>query len=857
MLSIHPINNIAYYADLAQEDYYLGHGEPKGNWAGLGSRILGLYGEVINDDDYINLMAGFSPAGEKLVQNAGKDNRRLGWDCTFSAPKSVTLAWVISSVLLKKQIENAQKIAVDKAIKFMERYAALTRRGYRSSINEKPAGLVIATFEHCSNRNEDPHLHTHALVLNLAPRLDDTWGSLSFDRQYFWKMPSGAIYRAELAHQMHKLGFEIEPDEDSFHLKGIPKEACDTFSSRAKEIERELKKSGIKSSSSKEGARFKTKNRSSKKKLDRSELFKKWIGELANYGLTDVYLETLIHQEQSMLPVELDLDVVLSEITEKKAVFTEQEIFRTIAVQASHQGMNGDQAEKLSLSLLDSEDLIELQQKNVFTRQFTSVDVFTCETLMINDAKDLAKRFTKKIGVIETDNAVKLAEKQLGFCFDDEQKEAIYYTLCSGDLSITQGSAGAGKTTLMLAAKIAYEQKDMNIKGACIAKKAADNLMQETGIQSHTVASLITALSNNRHPLNSVDVLVVDEAGLLPSTDLQLLINEAKVSNCKIILTGEDKQLDAINRGGSLRFLSRPEIIGTQRIETIRRQRETWAKQVVMDIRDKRSEQALESLEKHNCIHWADNNDEAIEALINDWHHYQKSNPEKQSLVIAREWKDVKKLSKAIRKIYISEGKVSGENVKLVCSVADKKFEYEYSVGDRVKFCRNEYQRLQVSNGALGTILQITRLSDNDAEITIALDDKRIITFRASEYSDDIGLNLCHAYALTIFSSQGTTIDGNTFTLYSGRMGQRETYVALSRHKDESHVYVNKAEINERVRSNKEGLELTDVLRQEVLAELMKQDNHTSLAIEYTKKIENQDLFINTNNIFYYDSLSR
>ncbi|MFD2016452.1 AAA family ATPase [Vibrio olivae] len=90
---------------------------------------------------------------------------------------------------------------------------------------------------------------------------------------------------------------------------------------------------------------------------------------------------------------------------------------------------------------------------------------------MINDAQVLANRFTKEVGVIETDNALKLAEEQLGFYFDDEQKEAIYYTLCSGDFSITQGSAGAGKTTLMLAAKIAYEQKNMNIKGACIAKK--------------------------------------------------------------------------------------------------------------------------------------------------------------------------------------------------------------------------------------------------------------------------------------------------------------------------------------------------------------------------------------------------
>ncbi|MGR5127145.1 hypothetical protein [Photobacterium swingsii] len=137
-----------------------------------------------------------------------------------------------------------------------------------------------------------------------------------------------------------------------------------------------------------------------------------------------------------------------------------------------------------------------------------------------------------------------------------------------------------------------------------------------------------------------------------------------------------------------------------------------------------------------------------------------------------------------------------------------------------------------MSNGTFGTISSITQL-DDDVRLSVLLDDERTISFLASECSDEIGVNLCHAYALTVFSSQGTTVDGNTFTLYSGRMAQRETYVALSRHKDESHVYINEAEVNERVRSYGEDLELTDELRQAELAKLMKQDHHASLATEY------------------------
>ncbi|MCS0190592.1 relaxase domain-containing protein [Vibrio parahaemolyticus] len=832
MMSISPVNNIAYYADLAKEDYYSGHGEPKGIWYGLGSKILGLQNKTIGDNDYNMLMTGFSPSGEALVQNAGKGNRRAAWDCTLSAPKSVSLVWASSSNKIRHSIEKAIDVAVQKTIRFMEQRVALTRRGNTPSQYERTAGLIFACFNHCTNRNEEPQLHTHLLALNAAPRMDDTWGSIASESLYHWKMACGAVYRAELAYQMRELGFGIEPDGDSFHLKGVSKTACDAFSSRALEIDYELKKAGIQSSSSKQGASFKTRTRKAKKSVVRGKLLESWKAELGKYGLSESYIERLTNSEKELPPSPLELDSILSGISNNKAVFTEQELYRVIAVVASHEGHNAAQAENLTLLTKQSEDLIPLQAKNAFSRQFTTLDVLTCERLMVNDAKTLAKRSSHKITMTEVSAAIRLAENQLRFCFDEEQKEAIQYTLCSGDLSITQGSAGAGKTTLMLAAKIAYEKRSMKIRGACIAKKAADNLTHETGIQSHTIASLVSSINGDKHPLSDVDILVVDEAGLIPSTDLQQLLHEAKVSNCKVILTGEDKQLDAINRGGALRFLSRPEVLGTQRIETIRRQRQDWAKQVVVNLRDKRSQQALVALNDHNCVHWAETNEDAIQQLVSDWEQYQMTHPEKQSLVIAREWKDVKKLSKAIREIYISEGKVGTENIKLTCSVADKQFKYEYSVGDRVKFCRNEYRRFQVSNGTLGTIKEITQLSDSDTKLSIELDDKRIVSFRASEYSDHIGVNLCHAYALTVFSSQGTTIDGNTFTLYSGRMGQRETYVALSRHKDESHIYVNIAEINERVNACVKSIEFTDELKLLALAELMKRDYHTSLAIE-------------------------
>jgi ATP-dependent exoDNAse (exonuclease V) alpha subunit len=329
--------------------------------------------------------------------------------------------------------------------------------------------------------------------------------------------------------------------------------------------------------------------------------------------------------------------------------------------------------------------------------------------------------------------------------------------------------------------------------------------------------------------------LVVDEAGQLSSTVLQKLTHCAYQAQCKLILTGEDKQLDAINRGGSLRYLSNPEVIGAQRIENIRRQRSSWARDVVADFRDGKAERALKVLEQKNCLHYSKDREATKANLVKQWHDYQKSHPHKESLVIAHRWDDVKELSNAIRDIHISEGRVGQENISLVCSVADKRFNTAFSKGDRIKFCRNDYKSLGVSNGTLGTIESIRSLQNKDTEFSINVDDGRKVNFLASDYADDKGTHLCLAYALTVYSSQGTTIDGNTFVYYTKGMDRANTYVAASRHRDESHIFCSRHEIDECIPDSCRDMSKLAGKREEMIVSMMSKDITVSLA---TDKLE-------------------
>src|SRR5437867_11336420 len=105
-----------YYLDLAREDYYLAGGEPPGHWLGNGAIALRLTEEV-KREDLRALMLGFSPGRRRpLVQNAGDRHRQSGWDLTYSAPKSVSVFWVLSSSEVRRQIQKAQHQAVARAI---------------------------------------------------------------------------------------------------------------------------------------------------------------------------------------------------------------------------------------------------------------------------------------------------------------------------------------------------------------------------------------------------------------------------------------------------------------------------------------------------------------------------------------------------------------------------------------------------------------------------------------------------------------------------------------------------------------------------------------------------------------------
>src|SRR5436853_5164726 len=102
-----------YYINLAKDDYYHRGTEPAGIWYGKGAEAFSLTGTV-DRQDFLALCAGYDPhqLPEKLVQNAGRENRRAGWDMTFSAAKTVSALWATADEETRQKISACNYAAV-------------------------------------------------------------------------------------------------------------------------------------------------------------------------------------------------------------------------------------------------------------------------------------------------------------------------------------------------------------------------------------------------------------------------------------------------------------------------------------------------------------------------------------------------------------------------------------------------------------------------------------------------------------------------------------------------------------------------------------------------------------------------
>ena len=774
MLSISLINSINYYCDLTRDDYYHNGGEPPGQWMGKGCAFLGMSKEV-KDEHYKRIFSGFDPfKGHSLplIQSAGKDNHRSGWDFCFSAPKSVSVLWSQVDQNTQNEIQKAQSVAVRAAVKHLEKNAAWTRRGKGGAELERPLGLIASAYEHGCSREQDPQLHSHALIANVAPRSDGTYGSLEVKDMFRHKMAAGAIYRAELAKQLQCLGLTVEPDGNSFKVCGVGKDIEQHFSKRREQILNALSVVGHNSVKAAEIAALDTRRK--KEIRSRFDLFLEWKQRAKKY---DFDLNRVFRIPESEPEVMISPEKILKVLTHHASTFSDADIYRTVATEGQGK-LSASDIERYVDDLYHSSELVAIEAASGEQRYSTREMIFLEQHMVVSSHARKNENYHPVTEVAVDQAAVSRTMS--------EQQTLAFNHVVSGHDGVVciQGIAGAGKSYLLGAAREAWEKSGYTVRGATLAGKAASGLQEGAGIKSQTIHSLLKELKDGK-TLNSKDILVVDEAGMVGSRQMSMLIELSAKSRAKLVLVGDAKQLQPVDAGGAFRAITRS--LGCVELTEIRRQKQNWAAQAVHDFAEGNAVKALTAYSERGLLSIAKTRHAAMSTMVDDWFYIFDSLQPKETLMLASTRAEVGQLNALARQKIAEQGGLGPG-----AQIDTEHSKIEILEKDRILFTRNSKQ-IGVSNGTLGTVERmLPERSGNGWQITVRLDSGHKVKFNTENYS-----YISHGYAVTTHKSQGVTVD-NALILGGGSMTSREmAYVQMSRHKKMAKLYVDQLSVDQ------------------------------------------------------------
>lgn len=489
--------------------------------------------------------------------------------------------------------------------------------------------------------------------------------------------------------------------------------------------------------------------------------------------------------------IERQPEQILKLITQEKSVFDRHDIARAIHRYTD----NVEDFQNCFHAVMASRQLVELQAETPQgdLAKLSTREMVATERGMADQSQRMAWNQSYAVKPAHVEKAVARQDRALsarvGKTLSTEQRQAIQHITGPEQLAAVVGVAGAGKSTMLAAAREAWEAQGYRVRGAALAGKAAEGLEESSGIQSRTLASYEFGWQTGRDPLSRGDVLVIDEAGMIGSRQLSKFIDAAHTAGAKVVLVGDPEQLQAIGAGAAYRAIT--ERTGFASLQNVLRQREEWQQQASRDFARHRTSEALAAYDKHGALKISTDGKAAITALVRDYMADMKNRKDGSRLALAHRRVDVQALNDAIRAERSGAGELSGAR-----AFKTQNGVREFAPGDRLVFLENN-RDLAVKNGMLATVESVT-----GSRINVRLDGtrNRRVSVPVGQYAA-----IDHGYATTIHKSQGATTD-RAFVLTSRSMDRHLSYVAMTRHKDSARMYAAQDEF-------KDFKDLTRILR--------------------------------------------
>ncbi len=752
------------------EDYYLGAGEVPGYWIGATAHELGLEGRV-SDEAFVALLSGVSPTDGTVL---GRGNRRVpALDLTFSATKSVSVAWALAGAETKGEIVAAHREAIAAAVGYLEREAVFVRRGTNGVERLVAGGLVGAAFRHRSSRAGDPQLHTHVVIANAAQGPDGRWSALDARHLYAQARTAGFLYQSELrAGLTARLGVEWGPVvKGNADLLGIPADVCAEFSKRRAQI---VAAAGPEATANENRTAALRTREAKHAEPEPGALFAGWATRAAELGFGADEIDAWSRSETrdrdpsraSNRPSVGSIESVRAaagldrELTLHQSSFDRRHVLQAIAARAQA-GATVGEVETIADRFLASEAVVPLGVGH-YGVCYSTPELLEIEDRLLTQADEdrHAEIGIARYATFFTDKYSHTAE---------QRRMVTAITTDGAGVSVVIGAAGSGKTFALAAARAAWQRDGYTVIGAALAARAAQQLQADAGIPSATLDRLLIDLNRTDLPgLSPSTVVIVDEAAMIGTRKLARLLQHAHYADAKVVLVGDPRQLPEIEAGGA--FVALAERLGASHLVENRRQQDPVEARVVAELRAGHVDTAIRRLADHGHVTVAPDRETAYEQMVDAW--YQSRLDHRPTIMLAARRADVDALNLMARERMVGSQWFGTEHR----TIGGR----EFISGENILMLRNDRQ-IGVVNGETGSVFEFH-------------DESMTVLFGQSPHSREIPYtyledgNVDYGYATTIHKAQGVTVD-RAYILGDG-LNAESGYTALTRGRTENHLYL-------------------------------------------------------------------
>ena len=555
-------------------------------WHGRAAAAVGLDpGRKVAAGAFERLLQGYVRGTDIRLgrRREGRHEHRPGFDITFSAPKSVSLAALLPTERHPRgdrSVLRCHDEAVRASLDWIEE-TMLQTRGWDPQTGRRPRvkghGLAAALFRHVASRDLDPQLHTHAVVANMTRDGEGRWKSIEPTLLHRNARLIGAFYRNELSRRLIERGYSVVPAMagrlQSFEIAGYDKALRDAFSTRRKQILAYIDEKGWERGEA-EAQIAALATRKPKAEPLHGMLREIWAGRASEFR--EVPSARRSRGRTVLPPVPTALEIAwrsVRQLEERQSVFAAGEL-ETLALQHSP-GRHSIEAVREAIGLLVRDaHLVEANLRRA-DRAYVTDRALKAERSLIAmmRAGTGAGEALCRQAEVETHLA--------GAGLTHDQADAVRTILLAEDRVVgVQGRAGTGKTAMLAHLRALAGGHPM--LGLAPSSAAAATLARETGMHTRTLQWFLArcgAVSEEGPMIEGLKerfrggVLVLDEASMVSTDQMRFLLQHAhELDIARLVLVGDRSQLRAVEAGQPFRLLQQAGMT-TAVMNDIRRQR--------------------------------------------------------------------------------------------------------------------------------------------------------------------------------------------------------------------------------------------------------------------------------------------